>query len=125
MSYEAFVLDSKSRERLLRAFPPKYPDVLAHHITEKFGVPKPTEPVRHYAANVKIIGYVDDGVGCEALVVEVNEKSTRKDGKPYHITLSIDRSAGRKPADSNVVIKEKGWVKTQPMLLLAIYDVLD
>ena len=89
MSYEAFVLDSKSRERLLRAFPPKYPDVLAHHITEKFGVPKPTEPVRHYAANVKIIGYVDDGVGCEALVVEVNEKSTRKDGKPYHITLSM------------------------------------
>lgn len=125
MSYEAFVLDGKSRDRLIKAFPPKYPDVLAHHITEKFGVPKPTEPVRHYGVDVKVIGYADDGVGCEALVVEVNGKSTRKDGKVYHVTLSIDRAAGRKPVDSNTVIKEKGWVKTHPLIVLALYDVLD
>lgn len=125
MSYSAFVLDSKSRDRLLKAFPPKYPDVIAHHITERFGIPKPTEPVRHYAVNVNVIGYADDGAGVEALVVEVNEKSTRTDGKVYHITLSIDRAAGRKPVDSNAVIKEKGWVKTHPFQVLAIYDVLD
>lgn len=125
MSYEAFVLDNKSRDRLIKAFPPKYPDVLAHHITERFGVPKPTEPVRHYGVYVNVIGYADDGVGCEALVVEVSGKSTRKDGKVYHMTLSIDRAAGRKPVDSNRVIKEKGWTFVQPFSILAYYDVLD
>lgn len=125
MSYSAYVLDQKSRDRILKAFPPKYPDVFAHHVTEQFGIPKPTEPVRHTAATIKVVGYADDGEGVEALVVEVNDKSTRKDGKLYHLTLSIDRSAGRKPVDSNTVIKEKGWVKTHPFLILAIYDVLD
>lgn len=125
MSYSAYVLDTNARQRLLAAFPPKYPDVIAHHITEKFGIPKPTSPVQSVAVYANVVGYVDDGEGVEAVVVEVNGSSTRKDGSTYHITLSIDRSAGRKPADSNKVIKEKGWTKAQPLSLLAFYNILD
>lgn len=124
MSYSAYVLDANARSRLLKEYPPKYKDVLAHHVTEQFGIAKPAV-VHPTAVHVKVIGYVDDGNGVEAVVVDVDGKTTRKDGKPYHITLSIDRSSGRKPVDSNAVIKEKGWVPTQPLMLLAFFDVLD
>ena len=125
MSYAAFVLDNNARRALLDRVPPKYPDVLAHHITEKFGIPKPSDPVRSRAVHATVIGHVDDGAGVQAVVVEVNGSSTRKDGSTYHITVSIDRSAGRKPVDSNRVIKEKGWTKVQPFTILAYYDILD
>lgn len=125
MSYAAFVLDNNARRALLDRIPPKYPDVLAHHITEKFGIPKPKEPVRSYAVHATVVGYADDDEGVQAAIVEVNGSVTRKDGSTYHITLSIDRAAGKKPADSNRVIKEKGWTKVQPFTILAYYDILD
>lgn len=125
MSYAAFVLDNDARRALLDHVPPKYPDVIAHHITEKFGIPKPTEPVRSYAVHVTVVGCTDDDNGVQAAVVEVNGSTTRKDGSTYHITISIDRSLGRKPVDSNRVIKEKGWTKVQPFTILAYYDILD
>ena len=125
MSYAAFVLDNNTRRALLDRLPAKYTDVLAHHITEKFGIPKPTESVRSYAVHATVVGVADDGAGVQAAVVEINGSSTRKDGSTYHITISIDRSAGRKPVDSNRVIKEKGWTKIQPFTILAYYDVLD
>ncbi len=125
MSYAAFVLDNNARRALLDRLPPKYPDVLAHHITEKFGIPKPTEPVRSYAVHATVVGCADDDNGVQAAIVEVNGSTTRKDGSTYHITISIDRSLGRKPVDSNRVIKEKGWTKVQPFTILAYYDILD
>lgn len=125
MSYSAFVLDSHARRALLDKIPPKYPDVIAHHVTEKFGIPKPTTPVHAHAQHVTIIGIADDGAGVQAAVVEINGSSTRKDGSQYHVTISIDRSAGRKPVDSNRVIKEKGWTKVQPFTILTYFDVLD
>lgn len=121
MSYSAYVIDTNDRERLLQQFPPKYGHVIAHHVTEQFGILRP-EQVHSVPVDVKVVGYTDDG-GVEAVVVEVNGKSTRTDGKLYHITLSV--APGRKPVESNAVIKEKGWVLTQPLMLLAFYDVLD
>ena len=35
--YTGFELDKKSRRALLSQFPPQFPDVIAHHITYKFG----------------------------------------------------------------------------------------
>ena len=120
--YTALVLDKKSRRELAQRFPPKYPDFIGHHVTLKFGVPKDT-PKPSQPKKTEVVGYVDDGKGVEALVVAVNGKTERPDGSTYHITWSIDRSAGRKPVDSNKVIKG-GFDKIDPIPIKITPDVL-
>lgn len=110
--YTALVLDKKSRQELQKKFPPKYPDFIGHHITLKFGVPKDTKKPSQ-PKTIEVVGHKDDGKGVEALVVAVNGKTQRPDGSTYHITWSIDRSAGRKPVDSNKVLKG-GFDKVEP-----------
>lgn len=99
--YTAYVLDNSAREALLDRYPPKYPDVIAHHITIQFPVPKGTEAPA--PANVKVIGYADSGDGIEALVCSVNGKTERPDGKRWHITWSLD-STKYSPVDSNKLL---------------------
>ena len=101
--YTAHVVDSKSRRELAKAFPPKYPEFIGHHVTMKFGVPKDTP--KPHPAEIKVIGYADDGEGLEALVVSVNGKVQRPDGSLYHITWSLDRSLGRKPEHSKKLVQ--------------------
>ena len=110
MTYTGWRLTESSREMLLKRFPPRYPDVIAHHITLSLGKGAPEH------ATIKVIGYVTDGVGLEALLVSVNGSSVRgSDNTRYHITWSIDRAAGYKPVHSNRVISENksddfgGW----------------
>lgn len=108
--YTAYVLDKRNRAELLAQFEPRYPDVIAHHITYEFGVPE-SKPLPEQPQSLKIVGRVDDGKGVEALVVEVDGDTQRPDGKTFHITWSIDRSQGRKPVHSNDVIQQ---VKMEP-----------
>lgn len=110
--YTSYVLDETSRNLLLKKFPPKYEKVIAHHVTEEFGVPADTpapEP-----AKIKVVGYRDSGDGIEALVVAVNGNSTRKDGNKYHITLSLDPSKYT-PKDSNEMLSEKSYTIVMPI----------
>lgn len=99
--YTAYVLDDGTRDTLLAKYPPKYPDVIAHHITIQFPVPKGTEAPA--PANVRVIGYADSGDGLEALVCTVNGKSERPDGKRWHITWSLDPTK-YSPVDSNKLL---------------------
>ena len=105
--YTGWSLSESDRTYLLRIIPPSYPDVIAEHVTCRFGVdddmPLPTE------TGGIVVGHVDDGAGVQALVVEIGGTTQRPDGRTYHITWSLDRSAGRKPADSNEAILELGW----------------
>lgn len=110
MAYTAFVLSHRARAELLSKFPPKFPDVICHHVTERFGVPNDFKAPDD--SNVTVIGYSDDE-SLEALVVEVNGDRKRKDGKVYHITLSLDRSKGRKPVESNDVIAWRGFSEVE------------
>lgn len=109
MGYIAFVLDEPSRTKLLRMWPTVHPDVICHHVTLLFGVPKSfidtyggfvQHPVVHVRGEV-----VDDK--CQALIVSVNRSSDRSDGGIYHITHSIDRSKGAKPVYSNTLVSDK------------------
>lgn len=105
--YIAFVLDDESRTKILQLCGTKYPDVIAHHITIQFGVEKPTDEELHTINELfhtlKIVGYAaDDKV--ETLVCWVDGSTIREDGKLYHLTLSIDRSKGAKPAHSKNVL---------------------
>jgi len=106
MAYTAFVLSQRARAELLSKFPPKFPDVICHHVTERFGVPNGFQAPND--SNVTVVGYASDD-SLEALVVEVDGARERKDGKVYHITLSLDRSQGRKPVESNDVIGRFGF----------------
>lgn len=108
MAYVGYKLTPEARERLLKAFPPKYPEVVAHHITHRMGKSKKPLP-----GKVEVVGHVDDGHGVQAAVVSVNGQTHREDGKPYHVTISIDRARGRKPAHSNDVV-QNGFTEVEP-----------
>lgn len=105
--YQAFELDAASRTKLARAFPPKFPEFIGHHITYAFGVTADT-PLPE-AQTFKVVGYVCDPAGLEALVVEVDGTTARPDGKVYHCTWSLDRDAGFKPVNSNDLIAREGF----------------
>ena len=57
------------------------------------------------------MGVADDGAGVQALVVEVGGATRRPDGSAFHIARSL--GAGRKAAESNDVIRERGWTATR------------
>jgi hypothetical protein len=107
MAYSGWELAGSDRDRLLSMIAPAYPDVIAHHVTAELGdlttLATPDE------VEAEIIGFADDGLGVQALIVRINGSVERPIGGTYHITWSIDREAGRKPVDSNKVIAECGW----------------
>jgi hypothetical protein len=108
MAYVGWLLPDDERDRLLSLIPPKYADVVAHHVTLKFGVgtdePLPSETMG------EVLGVSDDGEGVQAVVVRVGGTANRPDGGVFHITWSLDREAGRKPVHSNDVIRTHGWL---------------
>lgn len=105
--YVGWLLSEPERQRLLALFEPRYPDVVAHHVTLAFGVgedhPLPSETQGFVA------GIADDNKGVQALVIEIGGTTARPDGSTYHITWSLDRAAGAKPVDSNRVIRDLGY----------------
>lgn len=98
MSYTAYVLTKESRDKLLDSFPTMYPNVIAHHITVQFGVPKDTPPPPK-PNKVQVIGYINDGEGVEGLLVSVDGNVNRDDGSKYHITMSLNPD--RKAVETN------------------------
>jgi hypothetical protein len=103
--YTAYALTEKSRKVLYMLYPPKYPDFLGHHITEKFGVPSNT-PVPEEPTLVELVGYIDNGEGVEGFLVEIDGLRDRPDGGKYHLTWSINRKKGFKPVHTNNYVLE-------------------
>lgn len=114
MAYVGWLIPEDERDRLLTLFKPRYPDVIAHHITLKFGVPE-GYPIPEETHGI-IIGIAhNDDMGVEALVVEINGTSERSDGSTYHITWSLDPDLGAKPVMSNTLLKNQGFVPVDPV----------
>jgi hypothetical protein len=112
--YQLFELTEESRNRLLKAYPPKFTDVVAEHITYRFGVARsvqlPALPNR-----IEVIGYIcDDSLEC--VVVAVDGSYERPDGRVFHITLS--KQSHRKARESNDVIASYGWIESDEELVL-------
>jgi hypothetical protein len=102
--YVGWLVDPEDRATLLARFPPRYPQVVAHHVTLKLGdqaAQLPTETAG------EIVGEADDGAGVQALVVRIGGTSDRPDGSTYHITWSL--APGRQARESNEVIAGHGW----------------
>jgi hypothetical protein len=100
-----WMLDKGERAALLRAFPPAYGRVVADHVTLQSGLP--SRPALPSATEAEVVGIADDGAGVQALVVEIGGTTDRPDGSTYHITWSL--ADGRKPVESNQVIRRHGW----------------
>jgi hypothetical protein len=98
-------LDRDQRRELLQQFPPKFPNVVADHVTLKgkaaAEAPLPQE------SEAEIVGRADDGKGVEAMVVAIGGTTDRPDGSTYHITWSL--ADGRRAQESNDVIASHGW----------------
>ena len=103
-------VDREDREALLARIAPRYPDVIADHVTldatGRAALPDPKTG--------EIIGEADDGAGVQALVVRIDGGTDRPDGSTWHITWSIDRGRGRQPVESNHVIARLGWHPLDP-----------
>jgi hypothetical protein len=110
--YTGWELGEQTRNELRERFPPKYEEFVGHHVTHAFGVTAEATPE---PAQLQVMGYADDG-SLECLVVSVNGHWSRPDGKTYHVTWSLDRSKGRKPFHSNMVLKQNGYVPVSPTI---------
>lgn len=105
--YTGYWITDESRSKLLEIFPPVFKNVIAHHITEEFGVHHGEAPPM--PNSVQVVGTaVSHKLRVQALIVRINGNSERGDGGPYHITWSIDRSYGAKPVHSNKAVREEG-----------------
>jgi len=102
--YAGWLLDPDDRASLLQRFPPRYPEVVAHHVTLKFG-DRQAQPPRPVEA--EIVGEADDGRGVQAMVVRIDGTTDRPDGSTYHVTWSL--APGRDARESNNVIARRGW----------------
>ncbi|RAK59109.1 hypothetical protein DJ021_04485 [Phenylobacterium hankyongense] len=102
--YSGWLVDPADRARLLERFAPRYPLVVAHHVTQKFGDRAATPPTETAG---EIVGEADDGAGVQALVVRIGGSTDRPDGSTYHITWSL--GPGRSAKESNDVIAARGW----------------
>lgn len=107
--YLAYVLDDKSRGKLIHAFPPSFDTIICHHVTIKFnGVNEDDVEKFMDITRATVVGYIADEA-LEALVVNFGSTIKREDGSIYHITHSLTKGK-RKPVDSNKILKSKDFV---------------
>jgi len=110
-------LDRAMRDELLEKFPPRYPDADADHVTlqtKAWRAPLPPE------VDATIVGHADDGDSLEAMVVRIDGCTDRPDGSIFHITWSLDKAKGRKPRESNDLLKERGWHRLDHPIPIAL-----
>jgi len=111
--YNGYLLSEKDRNKLLKKFPPKYPDVILHHCTVKF--PAYSNDQLPTGKTFAVVGYCNAEKGLECLIIEIDGSVHRADGSINHITLSIDKSKGIKPVHSNEAIKKFGYDPITPI----------
>lgn len=109
-------LDPRARAALLARFAPRYPRVVADHVTLRFATGAET-PLPEALAG-EVVGVADDDLGVEALVVRIGGATDRGDGGHFHITWSL--AEGRVARESNDVIAARGWRAVAPAVPVAL-----
>jgi hypothetical protein len=112
--YVGWLLGEGDRRHLLEQFPPRFPDVIADHVT----LCRADDPQALLLSQRqgRVVGHIFDPAGVEALVVEIEGSTHRPDGGTYHLTWSLDVAAGCKAFHSNRVIAERGWTPVGPAI---------
>jgi len=112
MTTVGWKLDVTDRADLLGQFLPTWPDVIADHVTFEGSLREGELPP---PVSAQIVGQADDGIGLQTLVVAIDGKTSRADGSIYHIIWSLDRTAGRHPAESNDLLAAEDWKLVTPV----------
>ena len=99
-----WLLSEGDRTKLLAQFPPRYENVVAHHVTLQANAER--EPLPK-TVTAQVVGRTDDEKGVEAMVVAIDGSTDRHDGSTYHITWSL--ADGRRARESNDVLRGRGW----------------
>jgi hypothetical protein len=102
-------VDRDQRPELLQQFPPRYPNVVADHVTLQSKVADDAELPEETEG--EIVGRGDDGNGVEAMVVSIRGTTDRPDGSTYHITWSLGN--GREANESNGVLADGDWERLE------------
>jgi hypothetical protein len=110
MGYTAYTV--QNRQQLLQHFKPKFDEVVCHHVTVQHPAKK-SDPLPPPVHDARVVGYAEED-GLEALVVELNGSTKRPDGHIFHITLSLDRTKGKKPFHSKDLLA-RGWKHVTPV----------
>lgn len=109
MAYSCYLVNPEQVKNISQ---PVHCNHFMHHITLEFGIPNdsplPTKP-----KNVRVIGLASDDKA-QALVVSVDGKILRSDGRPFHITVSTADTI--KPFYSNRLL-EFGYTPITPVNL--------
>ncbi|WP_411338910.1 hypothetical protein V6U71_13310 [Sphingopyxis sp. J-6] len=109
-------LPPAERDQLIERFEPRYAELVADHVTLRFGTAEDTPlPAAHAG---EIVGEVDDGAGVQALVVRIGGTTDRGDGSHYHITWSL--GPGREAKESNDVLAATKWQRVHPPIAIAL-----
>ncbi|APZ97489.1 hypothetical protein BWQ93_02510 [Sphingopyxis sp. QXT-31] len=115
-SIAGWKLPPAERDWLLERFEPRYAELVADHVTLRFGTAEDTPlPAAHAG---EIVGEVDDGAGVQALVVRIGGTTDRGDGSHYHITWSL--GPGREAKESNDVLAATKWQRVHPPIAIAL-----
>ena len=102
--YTGWLLDPDARDALLARFPPRYPIVVAHHVTLKFGDETAQPPAE---VTAEIVGAADDGAERPGPGGRPSTPAPRgRTSGTFHITWSL--AEGREARESNAVITQ-GW----------------
>lgn len=117
--YSAYVLTKDSRNLLINRIGVKHSDIVAHHVTYRFG----SNELPPEVSLVRVIGYaINDYV--EAVRVEIPDVgTTRPDGESFHITVSVNRENGGKPVHSNKLMR--GSVEMVEPFFLNVYPSVE
>ena len=108
-------LDRDQRNELLQQFPPRYPNVVADHVTLHVGADRAALPEE---TRGEIVGRIDDCNGVEAMVVRIGGTTDRPDGSTYHITWSL--ADGRRARESNDVLAARPWEPIVPPISIRL-----
>ena len=117
-----WILDEAQRAVLLDRFPPRYAQVIAHHVTLWGHLKEAAVPA---AADIALVGYANNGHDLECYVASVDGETRRPDGSIYHVTWSLDPDTGVKAKDSNALLMDAGWTPfEEPVALITRPDFL-
>jgi hypothetical protein len=117
--FVGWLLDARDRAELLGAILPRYETVVAHHVTLIYDPDRPDLPRE---TRGEVVGVADDGMGVQALVVQIGGGVERPDGSTFHITWSLGLE--RRAWESNAVLAKQGWAPLPTPILIRLHPML-
>lgn len=98
--YVGWEISEASRSKILSLIHPSFERVIAHHITETFGVPE-SHPLPK--GNRATLLHHLKGHDIECVTVSIDGSTERPNGQKLHITISLTPGKAS-PKDSNLLI---------------------